>query len=129
MSSRDGVSALEAAAAEPDQADALPLFDSWGWLSESTRTFEALQDTVLQLLRPAGAKDAFAYFAEEAAAAPLSAGLCPGGIGGLDECVIGTGPGRTIVVGRLGPDVFELSGSGADVAPLAAEQARRLTGP
>lgn len=130
LAGSDGVTASEAAAAEPDQADALPLFDSWGWVSESTRSFgsgaASLQQTVLLLLRPAGAEDAFAYFSEAVASSALSAGVCPPAISGLDQCTLAAGGGRTVVVGRLGPEVFELDGRGIDVAGLAAIEVARL---
>src|SRR5438270_8414025 len=35
----DGVTPAQAANDVPDAADALPLFDSWGWVVESRRSF------------------------------------------------------------------------------------------
>lgn len=132
LAARDGLTADEASAAEPDQAAALPLFDSWGWISESTRSFGSgpvtLQDAVLLLLRPSGAADAFAYLSQAAAAPGLAAGLCPPQISGLDQCVLGRGAGRAVVVGRRGVEVFELTVMGADPVKPAAAQARLLGG-
>lgn len=129
-SGRDEVSAAEAAATEPDQADALAIFESWGWVAESTRGFGAggssVAERVLLLLKPEGAAEAYAYLAQAAETAPMTAGLCPASVAGLDQCVAGSAGGRTVVAGRRGTEVFELTVVGVDPGPLAALQARRL---
>lgn len=128
--SADGITAAAAANGVPDAADALPLFDSWGWVVESRRSFgrggTAVEVTVLLLLRSAGAASAFTFFAEQAAVPPLLAARCPPGIGPVDECAAGQGGGRTLVVGRVGAEVFTLSAAGADAIRLASLQASRL---
>lgn len=126
----DGVTPVEAANDVPDAADALPLFDSWGWVVESRRSFgagaAAVSVSVLLTLRPSGAVSAFAFFAEQAAVPPLLASECPPALAGLDQCALGTGGGRTLVVGRVGLEVFEISCGAADAVRLASLQAARL---
>ena len=126
----DGVTPAEAANDVPDAADALPLFDSWGWVVQSRRSFGrggvAVEVTVLLLLRSTGAASAFTFYAEQAAVPPLVAGRCPPAAGGLDECALGQGGGRTVVVGRVGTEVFTISAAGADALRLASLQASRL---
>lgn len=128
--SADGVTAAAAANDVPDAADALPLFDSWGWVVESRRSFGrggvTVEVTVLLLLRSAGAASAFTFYAEQAAVPPLVAHRCPAEVGALDQCALGQGGGRTVVVGRVGTEVFTLSATGADAIRLASLQASRL---
>jgi hypothetical protein len=128
--SADGVTAAQAANEVPDAADALPLFDSWGWTAESRRSFagggSSVDVSVLLTLRPAGAESAFAFFSEQAAVPPLIAGACPASIAGVDQCAVGTGEGRTLVVGRVGVEVFEVAAVAADALRLASVQAARL---
>lgn len=124
VTAADDVLAQEAANEVPDAADALPLYESWGWVAESTRHFAgggaSVDVTVLQTLRASGAQDAFAFWA-----ARLS-GSCPAAVQPVDQCALGqTGP-RTMVVGRVGADVFEITATGAGASHLAALQAARL---
>lgn len=126
----DGVTAAAAANDLPDAADALPLFDSWGWVVESRRSFGrgavTVEVTVLLLLRSTGAASAFTFYAEQAAVPPLVADTCPAAIGALDECALGQGGGRTVVVGRVGAEVFTVSAAGTDARRLGSLQASRL---
>jgi hypothetical protein len=126
----DGITAAEAANDVPDAADALPLFDSWGWVVASRRSFGrggvSVEVTVLLLLRTAGAASAFTFYSEQAAVPPLVAAVCPAAAGGADECALGQGGGRTLVVGRVGAEVFTVSATGADAIRLASLQASRL---
>ena len=130
LSAADGVTAARAANAEPDAADALALFDSWGWVSESERRFGAgsssVDDLVLLTLTARGAQSAFAFFSEQAGAPPLARTACPASISGLDQCVLGVAAGRAVVVGRYGTEVFQMAFRGVDGVRLGALQADRL---
>jgi len=126
----DGVTPAEAANEVPDAADALPLFDSWGWVVESRRSFaragSTVAITVLLLLRGDGAASAFSFLSEQAAVPPLIAAACPANVAGVDQCTLGQGGGRELIVGRVGVEVFQISASGTDAARLASLQAARL---
>ena len=120
----------EAAAAAPDQVVALQEFRGWGWADAAQQRWAApgaaVTDLVLLTDREDGARRAFAYLAQQAAAPPLAAGPCPSAVAGLDDCTLGTAGQRTVVVGRLAQELFVLDVSGRDAVPLAAAQAARL---
>ncbi|HEX6487668.1 MAG TPA: hypothetical protein VF137_02185 [Candidatus Dormibacteraeota bacterium] len=120
----DDVPAQLAANEVPDAADALRLYESWGWIDESTRHFAgggaAVDVTVLETLRASGAQAAFAFWS-----ARLS-GSCPATVAPVDECALGQSGAGSMVVARLGAAVFEITAAGADASHLAALQARRL---
>jgi hypothetical protein len=128
----DGITPAQAANEVPDAADALPLFDSWGWLVESRRDFgrgaARVEVTVLLTLRLDGAESAFALLAQETAVPPLITGACGAGVPAADQCSLGQGQGHQLVVGRVGTEVFEVSTAGAGAVALAALQAARLRG-
>ena len=129
--SEDGITAAEAANGVPDAADALPLFDSWGWVVASRRTFArgpgtSVDVTLLLLLRETGAESAFAFYSEQAAVPPLIAGPCPPTVTGVDQCAFGQSAGQGLVAGRVGLEVFEIATRGEDAARLASAQAARL---
>lgn len=130
LSAEDALTPAQAANEQPDAAGALPLFNSWGWVTAAGRRFgsgsASTEILVIETLRSEGATEAFAYLGAAAASAPLSAGACPASVAGLDECVLGSGGGRTVVAGRRGTLVFQLIGTGVDAARLAAVQASRL---
>jgi len=134
VASADGITAVAAANDVPDAADALPLYDSWGWVVESRRSFGrvaqagsgSVEVTVLLTLRVSGAESAFGFLAEQAAVPPLIAAACPASVVGTDQCALGSGGGRVLVVGRVGTEVFEVSATGADAPHLASFQAARL---
>ncbi len=127
----DAVSAGEWAASAPDQVVALQNADGWGWSAAARRTWAGpggrrIDDLVLRTDREEGARRAFAYFAGEAARVPLAAGPCPVAVSGLDECEEGVSGGRSVIVGRLGTELFVLDVINADAAGLAARQAAKL---
>jgi hypothetical protein len=130
---RDHLIASEAASLDVDQAAALQTYTSWGWVEESTRSWESadkrLDAIVLLSLRPEAADVAYEHFAQAAEVAPYEGSECPSALTGLDACRVGVGAGRTVVTGRLSAEVFVLDGSGIDVVALAALQATRLRSP
>lgn len=129
---RDHLGAAEAAGSEPDQVDALQVYYSWGWVEASTRSWAGggrrVDDTVLLSVRAQGAQRAFVFWSGAAELAPFTGQPCPTSIAGLDQCRLGTGDGRSIVVGRLDAEVFRITATGLDAAALAAVQASRLAG-
>jgi hypothetical protein len=129
--SRDHLSAGEAASLAPDQAAALQMYASWGWVDESLRSWrgggKSLDAMVLLTLRPEGAHLAYEHFAQAAEVAPYEGRACPASLAWLDDCLTATSGAGTVVAGRLAQEVFVLDGSGLDVNALASAQAMRLT--
>jgi hypothetical protein len=130
VASTDGITAAEAANEVPDAAAALPLFDSWDWLTEARRSFRSgpvsVGVTVLLTLRSSGAESAFGFLSEQTSVPPLIASACPVAVVGVDECAFAQGGGRELVVGRVGDEVFLVATSSTDAVRLAVVQASRL---
>lgn len=126
----DRLSAAEYVASSPDPPIGLDQPAGWGWAAASIRTWAAAGGRAVVLVvltdRDAGAERAFAAWASAASVAPLAAGPCPPEVTGLDQCLEAQAGARTVLVGRLGPEVFRIDALGVDATPLAARQAARL---
>lgn len=126
----DRLSAAEYVASGPDPPIGLDQLAGWGWAAASIRTWAAggRRAVVLVVLadRDAGAERAFAAWASAASVAPLAAGPCPPEVSGLDQCLEAQAGARTVVVGRLGPEVFRIDALNVDATPVATRQAARL---
>ena len=128
--SRDHLSGAEYVASAANQVVAMDRVTAWGWADASYRAWASGGRSVSVLVvmtdREQGAAAAYAAWAQDAATAPFSAGPCPPGTAGLDQCTVGAAGGRSIAVGRLGAVVFRLEATGVEAAPLVTTQAERL---
>ncbi len=93
---------------------ALAEYEGWAWLDGASRSWPAIDETLVVTARADTAARAFAFWAG-GAPGPCSAQAAVG----LDGCQLGAAGDRTVVVGRLASVVFRL------LCP--AEAAERLT--
>lgn len=124
VSGADHVSKELAAEQQTNQPLALNEYSGWGWVDEATRVYARanarLELAILLLSSPTGAEAAFAAWADQL----VGRQACPTGLD-LDDCATAGGG----LVGRIGPYVFRLLGSGVDVVALAGQEAVAIRRP
>lgn len=133
VSGADHVSKELAAEQQTNQPLALNEYSGWGWVDEATRVYARanarLELDILLLSSPTGAEAAFAAWADDLTARlGLSRKGCPTGLQ-LDDCDFATYDQTAALVGRIGPYVFRLLGSGVDVIALAGQEAATIKRP
>ncbi len=126
----DHVGMLEAAHTQLNQAAALDLYRSWGWVDEATRAWalgpQQSEEWLLLTVRQDGARRAFTFDSDQRAAAAAQAGPCGAAAPALDECAEWQAESGTTILGRRGPFVFQLTVRGNDADRLALLQAQKL---
>ena len=127
----DHIGVLEAAHTQLNQAAALDLYRSWGWVDQATRVWalgsQGSEEWLLLTVRQDGARRAFTFYSDQRAAATAQAGPCGAAANALDECAEWQSESGTTILGRRGPFVFQLTARGADADRLALLQAQKLT--